>query len=79
LTVDFYPLISRAVARLERDTEEARAEIYEHALRTLETLCVDRSQAEFVRLHIALGQAIRRVEAEAAAASRPPSNPASSA
>jgi hypothetical protein len=65
---DFYPLIDKAVARLEQNTVEARRVLYERAhtslvgqLRNKNPLVTD---SEIFREGLALEEAIRRVEAE---------------
>src|SRR5262245_12289990 len=67
---DYYPLISRAVAGLEKNTGEARRTLYERA----RTALVDQlrgatpalSESDITRERLALEEAIRKVEAESA-------------
>jgi hypothetical protein len=66
---DYYPLISRAVAGLEKSTGEARRALYERARKAL----VDQlrgidpplSEADITRERLALEESIRKVETEA--------------
>jgi len=71
---DYLPLISRAVEGLDRGTGEARRALYERArsalvlqLRAVEPAL---SESEITRERLALEDAIRKVEAEAARKSR---------
>jgi hypothetical protein len=75
---DYYPLIARAVAGLENSTGEARRAMYERArsaliaqLRSVEPAL---SESDITRERLALEEAVRKVEAEAAqrARSEPP-------
>jgi hypothetical protein len=65
----YYPLIARAVERLERSSGEARQAVYERAreavaqLRSNQPALLD---AEITKERLALEEAIRKVEAEAA-------------
>jgi len=67
---DYYPLIARAVAGLEKNTGEARRTLYERA----RTALVDQlrgatpalGESDITRERLALEEAIRKVEAEAA-------------
>jgi hypothetical protein len=67
---DYYPLIARAVAGLEKNTGEARRGLYERA----RTALVDQlrgaspalGESDITRERLALEEAIRKVEAEAA-------------
>lgn len=71
---DYYPLIARAVAGLEKNTGEARRTLYERARKAL----VDQlrstepalNESEITRERLALEEAIRKVEAESARQSR---------
>jgi hypothetical protein len=71
---DYHPLISRAVEGLDRNTGEARRALYERARTALVTQlrAVDPpiSESEITRERLALEDAIRKVEAEAARRSR---------
>ncbi|HML07425.1 MAG TPA: hypothetical protein VK430_04765 [Xanthobacteraceae bacterium] len=71
---DYHPLIARAVDGLDRSTGEARRALYERArnalvaqLRSSEPAL---SEAEITKERLALEEAIRKVEAEAARKSR---------
>jgi hypothetical protein len=67
---DYYPLITRAVAALEKNTGEARRGLYERArgalVAQLRGLDPPLSEAEITRERLSLEEAIRRVEAESA-------------
>lgn len=87
---DYYPLVARAVAGLDRNTGEARRALYERArtalVAQLRATTPPLDEAEITRERLALEEAIRKVETEAArrarqeAASPPPSpSPASPA
>jgi hypothetical protein len=69
---DYYPLIARAVAGLEQNTTEARQRVYERARRVLREQVRDfkpsLSASERMDELLALEQAIRKVELEAAGA-----------
>ncbi len=80
---DYYPLIAKALARLEKSTGEARRGLYDRArkallaqLRGVEPVL---NESDITRERLALEEAIRKVEAEAARRSRrespPPSRP----
>src|SRR5262249_54473440 len=71
---DYYPLIAKAVSGLEKSTVEARRALYDRArpalvakLRGVEPAL---SEPDITRERLALEEAIRRVEAEAARRSR---------
>jgi hypothetical protein len=79
---DYYPLIARAVAGIDKNTGEARRALYERARTALVTqlrgTTPPLSESEITRERLALEEAIRKVEAEAAKrgrsdAARPPS------
>jgi hypothetical protein len=77
---DYYPLIAGAVAGLERNTGENRRVLYERAraalvaqLRGVEPAL---EEADITRERLALEEAIRKVEADAAAAMPEPAEPA---
>jgi hypothetical protein len=77
---DYHPLIARAVEGLEKSTGEARRGLYERArtalvtqLRTVEPAL---SESEITKERLALEEAIRKVEAEAARKSRGEPRPA---
>jgi len=72
---DYHPLISRAVAGLDKNTGEIRRALYERArsalviqLRSVEPAL---NESDITRERLALEEAIRKVEAEAAKRSRP--------
>src|SRR5262245_27367673 len=71
---DYYPLISRAVAGLEKSTGEARRALYERArealVAKLRSISPALSESDITRERLALEEAIRRVESEAARAGR---------
>ena len=71
---DYQPLIARAVEGLEKSTGEARRSLYERARTALVTQlrAVDPplSESDITKERLALEDAIRRVEAEAARKSR---------
>src|ERR1039458_5923427 len=72
---DYHPLISRAVAGLDKNTGENRRALYERArsalvnqLRGVEPAL---NESDITRERLALEESIRKVEAEAAKRSRP--------
>src|SRR5579863_3257494 len=71
---DYHPLISRAVEGLERNTGEVRRALYERARTALVTQLravePPLSESDITRERLALEDAIRKVEAEAARNSR---------
>jgi hypothetical protein len=71
---DYYPLINKAVAGLDKSTGEARRALYERARNALVTqlrgVSPALSESEITRERLALEEAIRKVEAEAARKSR---------
>ena len=80
---DYHPLILRAIEGLERNTGEARRALYERArnalLAQLKSIKPPLSEAEITRERLALEEAVRKVEAEAArklrAGNTPPRSP----
>jgi hypothetical protein len=72
---DYQPLLKRALSGLESNTLEGRRSIYErarHALvNQLRTVTPPLAEADITRERLALEEAIRRVEAQAAAAAAP--------
>ncbi len=72
---DYHPLISRAVAGLDKNTGENRRALYDRARTALVTQLrnVDPTlnESDITRERLALEEAIRKVEAEAAKRSRP--------
>lgn len=71
---DYYPLIAKAVAGLDKSTGEARRALYERARTALVTqlrgVLPALSESDITRERLALEEAIRKVEAEAARKSR---------
>src|SRR5664280_2936174 len=72
---DYHPLISRAVSGLDKNTGENRRALYERArsalvnqLRSVEPAL---DESDITRERLALEEAIRKVETEAAKRSRP--------
>jgi len=67
---DYYPLISRAVAGLERNTGENRRSLYERArnalLDQLRNVTPALSESDITRERLALEEAIRKVESDVA-------------
>jgi hypothetical protein len=80
---DYYPLIAKAVTGLDKSTGEARRALYDRArtalLAQLRGVEPALSEPEITRERLALEEAIRKVEAEAARRSRsdppPPARP----
>jgi hypothetical protein len=72
---DYQPLLNRALSGLDNNTLEGRRGVYErarHALvNQLRTVTPPLAEADITRERLALEEAIRRVEAEAAAAATP--------
>src|SRR5437879_4839645 len=71
---DYYPLIAKAVSGLEKSTGEARRALYDRArtalLAQLRGVEPALSEPDITRERLALEEAIRKVEAEAARRSR---------
>src|SRR6185295_1235634 len=69
---DYYPLISRAVAGLEKNNGENRRSVYERAraalIAQLRGVTPALPEGDITRERLALEEAIRKVEAEAARA-----------
>src|SRR5438105_15221669 len=68
---DYYPLVAKAVAGLEKNTGEGRRSLYERARSALVAQLRGMNdppltEAEITRERLALEEAIRKVEAEAA-------------
>ena len=67
---DYYPLISRAIGRLESSSAEARYSVYDHArttlLKQLGAVEPPLTESEKINERLALEQAIRKVEVESA-------------
>ncbi len=80
---DYYPLIAKAVAGLEKSTGEARRALYDRArsalVAQLRGVTPALSESDITRERLSLEEAIRKVETEAARRSRtdPPPRPAS--
>jgi hypothetical protein len=76
---DYYPLIARAVAGLEKNTGEGRRILYERARTALVTqlrgVVPALSESDITRERLGLEEAIRKVEAEAARQSREGTRP----
>jgi hypothetical protein len=73
---DYYPLLKRAVDGLEKSTGEARRSLYERARNALvdqlRGMTPPLNEAEITRERLALEEAVRKVEAEAARRLREP-------
>jgi hypothetical protein len=71
---DYYPLIQRAIAGLDKNTGEARRALYERArtalVAQLRGVNPPLAEAEITRERLALEEAVRKVEAEAARRTR---------
>ena len=71
---DYYPLIARAVAGLDKNTGENRRALYERAraalVAQLRGIDPPLDEADITRERLALEEAIRKVEAEAAKRAR---------
>src|SRR5262249_1625959 len=67
---DYYPLIARAVAGLEKNTGDARRSVYERARTGLVAewrgVTPALSESDVTRERLALEEAVRKVEAESA-------------
>jgi hypothetical protein len=65
---DYLPLLSRAITGLERNTGEARREVYDRArqalMNQLKTMNPPLAEGEITRERLALEEAIRRVETQ---------------
>src|SRR4029078_369940 len=76
---DYHPLIARAVAGLEKNTGENRRALYERArvalVAQLRGVVPRRDEPEIPRERLALEEAIRKVEAEAARSARESARP----
>jgi hypothetical protein len=71
---DYYPLIARAVEMLDRSTGETRRAVYERARKAIAQLLSNQPallDADITKERLALEEAIRKVEAEAARKSLP--------
>src|SRR5437764_13460720 len=74
---DYYPLVAKAISGLEKNTGEGRRALYERARTALVAQLRGMSdppltEAEITRERLALEEAIRKVEAEAARRGREP-------
>lgn len=67
---DFYPLIARAIARLDENTDDARRAVYERARATLvahlRNVNPPLTKSEIVRFHFVLEEAILAAELDVA-------------
>ena len=76
---DYHPLIARAVAGLEKNTGENRRTLYERARQALVAqlrgVVPALDESEITRERLALEEAIRKVEAEAARQAREAARP----
>ena len=76
---DYHPLIARAVSGLEKNTGEARRTLYERArvalVAQLRGVVPALEESEITRERLALEEAIRKVEAEAARQARESARP----
>ena len=76
---DYHPLIARAVAGLEKNTGENRRALYERArvalVAQLRGVVPALDESEITRERLALEEAIRKVEAEAARSARETARP----
>src|SRR5436190_23411798 len=76
---DYHPLIARAVAGLDKNTGEARRALYERArtalVAQLRGVQPALEESEITRERLALEEAIRKVEAEAARSAREAAKP----
>ncbi|HEY8267211.1 MAG TPA: hypothetical protein VIG34_00940 [Xanthobacteraceae bacterium] len=67
---DYYPLLTRAVSGLERNTREARLAVFDRArqalLKQLKGVSPPLAEAEITRERLVLEEAIKRIESEAA-------------
>src|SRR6059058_460776 len=76
---DYHPLIARAVAGLEKNTGENRRALYERArvalVAQLRGVVPALDESEITRERLALEEAIRKVEAEAARHAREMARP----
>lgn len=76
---DYYPLIAKAVAGLEKNTGEARRALYERArtalVGQLRGMTPPLTESEITRERLGLEEAIRKIEAEAARRARPEPEP----
>ena len=72
---DYYPLIARAVSRLEKNTPEAHQDLFEQTRAILSDQLRNRqppaSDSEIMRERAALDEAIRKIESEIATESTP--------
>jgi hypothetical protein len=70
MTTDYHPLLAKALAGLDKSTGEARRALYDRArsalLAQLRSVDPPLSEAEITRERLALEEAVRKVEAEAA-------------
>src|SRR5262249_56827588 len=73
---DYQPLLARAIGNLERNTSEARRAVYDRArqalLNQLRAIAPPLSDPEITRERLALEDAIRKIETQAAQANPEP-------
>src|SRR5215471_1615630 len=78
---DYYPLIARAVAGLEKNTGDARRALYERAraalVAQLRSVSPALSESDVTRERLALEEAVRKVEAESVRQAKLESRPQS--
>jgi hypothetical protein len=78
-TADYYPLIMRAVGRLEPNTAQARRKIYDRArtamLAQLRSVIPSIAESDIGREQLALESAIRQIETESILNFDPPMQP----
>jgi len=78
---DYYPLIARAVAGLDKNTGDARRALYERAraalVAQLRSVSPALSESDVTRERLALEEAVRKVEAESVRQAKLESRPAS--
>ena len=71
---DYYPLLARAIAGLEKSTSEGRRALYERAraalIAQLRGVQPPLSESEITRERLSLEEAVRKVESEAAQRAR---------
>ena len=76
---DYHPVLARAVARLESNTPEARAALYDRARAAFLIHAGGMSELDSARERLALETAIRKIEDAAPQARPAPPHPATAA